>query len=539
MKNYKILAVYMFVGTMLNAQTLESAIKKTDNEMFDAARTEFKALVAKEPTKADNYFYFGENYFNADNLDSANVMWKKGLSIDAVNPLNLVGSGKYLWFKGDTLEGKKMFVQALSLTKNKNAEVMRQIGSVYTNAPIKALNQAVTILTTAIKLDAKNVEGHLLLGDALLELTPTNGTEAMKSYNNALDLSKQAKIVVRKAKVYQRAQNYQLANDLYIEAQDLNSTYAPAYRENAELNMKFNQTSKAVENWLFYLELNNNDYSRYRYATSLFSGKKYCESVTQFETIHANGFENFYSQRLLGYSLYECNAKDPKADTANYRKGMNAINRFFQIAPEDKVIAMDYKYKGLLLSKLGSDSSAILELNRAIEKDSVNGTELYGELSKLYMKSKKYDLVIASLNKKLGSDSTKLTVTEYNDLGRAYYFGAKNYVLADAAYAQVAKLSPTFAMASLWRARANVQLDLKKVTWGARPYYEKFIELVPEAERAGAYKNFMMEAAKYMGDYYVNSPAKDIVKAKEAWNIVKTLDPADAQAKTFFATVGK
>jgi hypothetical protein len=94
-------------------------------------------------------------------------------------------------------------------------------------------------------------------------------------------------------------------------------------------------------------------------------------------------------------------------------------------------------------------------------------------------------------------------------------------------------------MASLWRARANVQLDLKKVTWGARPYYEKFIELVPEAERAGAYKNFMMEAAKYMGDYYVNSPAKDIVKAKEAWNIVKTLDPADAQAKTFFATVGK
>jgi hypothetical protein len=44
----------------------------------------------------------------------------------------------------------------------------------------------------------------------------------------------------------------------------------------------------------------------------------------------------------------------------------------------------------------------------------------------------------------------------------------------------------------------------------------------------------VMESAKYMGDYYVSSTAKDLAKAKEAWSIVRDLDPADKQAKAFF-----
>lgn len=534
MKNYRILALSMMFGTFINAQTLEDAIKKTDNERFEVAAAEFKALIAKDPAKADNYFYFGENYFQLEDLDSANIMWKKGLSVDPNSALNMVGTGKYLWYKGDTLAGKTQFTAALALTKNKNAEVMRQIGAVYIYAPIKSLKQAVTVLNSAIKLESKNIEGHLLLGDALLELTPTNGTDAMKSYNNALDLSKSAKILVRKAKVYQRAQSYELANDMYKEAQELDPTYAPAFRENAELNMKFNQSSRAIENWKKYLELNNSDYARYRYATSLFSGKKYCEAIPELETIHGNGFANFYSERLLAYSYYECNAKEAQAAADVYKKGMDASDRFFKIAPQDKVIAMDYKYKGLLLAKLGSDSLAVAELERAVAKDSLGSGEIMGELAKLHIKAKKYDQAIIAFNKKMNGDSTKLSVAEFYDLGRAYYFGPKDYNMADSAYAKVAEMAPTYAMAYLWRGRSNVQLDLKKVSWSAKPFYEKFLETVPVEERTGAYKPFVIEASKYLGDYYVNSKEKDATKAKEAWTLVKELDPADKQAKAFF-----
>lgn len=534
MKKYSFLAFTFLCGTFMHAQTLESAIKKTENERFDLATGEFKALIAKEPTKADNYFYFGENYFQADNLDSAKIVWEKGLSLDPTSLLNQVGVGKSLWYAGDTAAANKMFNATLLATKNKNAEIIRQIGAVYVYAPIKNLNKAVTLLTAATKLDSKNIDGHLLLGDAHLELNPTNGTEAMKSYNAALDIVKSAKIIVRKAKVYQRAKNYELANDMYKEAQELDPTYAPSFRENAELNMFFNQSTRAIENWKKYLELNDSEYARYRYATSLFSGKKYCEAVTEFEDIHAKGFQNFYSERLLAYSIYECNTKDAKAPVDVYQKAMAASDRFFKIAPEDKVIAMDYKYRGLLLAKMGNDSLAVVELDRAVTKDPTNSGELHAELAKLHLKAKKYDLAIASFNSKMGQDSTQLTAAEYYDLGRAYYFGPKNYMMADAAYTQVAKLAPTYAMAYLWRGRSNAQLDPKKTSWAAKPHYEQFIETVPVEERAGSYKNFVIEAAKYLGDYYVTSTEKNVEKAKAAWTIVKELDPADKQAKAYF-----
>lgn len=534
MKNYGILAFSLLVGTCINAQTLEGAIKKTDNERYEAAAADFKALIAKEPAKADNYFYYGENFVQLEELDSANIMWKKGLSVDPASALNMVGIGKYLWYKGDTTAAKQQFTAALTATKNKNANIMREIAEVYIYAPTKSLKQAVTTLNAAIKLEPKNIEGHLLLGDALLELNPQNASEAMKSYNNALDLEKTPKIIVRKAKVYQRAENYQLANDMYKEAQDMDATYAPAYRENAELNMKFNQSNRAIENWLKYMELNNSTYARYRYAISLYTGKRYCEAIPEFETIHKDGFENFYTQRLLAYSVYECFDKDTKADSSSYRKAMIASDKFFKLAPEDKIIGLDYKYKGLILSKMGKDSLAIDQLNKAIDKDPANSGELMGELSKLYSKAKKYDLVIDALNKKMGSDSTKLTIYEYLDLGKAYYFGPKNYVLADSAYARVAKLSPTYAVAYLWRARAQIQLDPKKITWSAKPHYEKLLETVPVADRMGPYKPYLIEAAKYLGDYYVNSKEKNSEKAKEVWNLVRELDPQDKQAKAFF-----
>ena len=61
---------------------------------------------------------------------------------------------------------------------------------------------------------------------------------------------KSPKAIVRTAKLYQRAKNYELANSKYKEAQLLDPTDAPAYRENAELNMRFDQSSKAIENRL-------------------------------------------------------------------------------------------------------------------------------------------------------------------------------------------------------------------------------------------------------------------------------------------------
>ena len=65
MKKTIILSAIAFTG-FLNAQTLQDAVAKTENERFAAAATEFRALIAKDAAKGENYFYYGENFFKND-----------------------------------------------------------------------------------------------------------------------------------------------------------------------------------------------------------------------------------------------------------------------------------------------------------------------------------------------------------------------------------------------------------------------------------------------------------------------------------------
>ena len=536
MKMYKLIAFSFFFGSITFGQNLSEAIKKTENERYDLAGADFRALIAKEPTKAENYFYAGDNYCKNDNIDSANIMWKKGTEVDPLNALNYVGLAKYLWFKGDTTTASGHITKAFSLTKNKNAEIFRQVASIYIETPnLKKIDAAIVLLEKAIKLDPNNPENFLLMGDALQEKTPENGSPAIKNYNLALNLNpKSPKAIVRTAKLYQRAKNPELANAKYKEAQALDPTYAPAYRENAELNMKFDQSSKAIENWKKYLALNNSTEARYRYATSLFSGKKYCEAITELNSVQTNGFTNFYIDRMLAYSYYECSENDVKT---NYQKGLVSIDNFFKTVPSDKILATDYKYKGLLLSKNGNDSLAIIELNKAYSLDPEKNIELMGEVGKIQSKAKKYpEAINAYLIKSKGSYDN-LTVAELNDLGKAYYWGTKDYKLADSCYAGVNRRSPSYAAAYLWRARAKYNLDTEKKGL-AKDYFVKYLELLtPEEFNAAANKKSIIEAAKYLGDYFVNSKeGKDNAKAKIYWEKVKQLDPSDKQAAAFFAS---
>ncbi|MES2589867.1 MAG: hypothetical protein V4622_12885 [Bacteroidota bacterium] len=530
MKINKLVAVALLFSTTTFGQNLQNAIRNTDNERFAEADKEFKQLISLDPANGCLYFYTGENFAAQGELDSANYYWRKASEKDPNVALSFVALGKSMWIKGEETQAREQFTKALTMTKNKNAEVVRNIAKVYITSEKKSLDEAIKLLELAIKLDAKNEDAYLLMGDAMYEKTPENGSNAIKNYNKVLEINpKSPRGIVRVAKLYQRAQSYELANEKYQEAQAVDPTYAPAYRENAELNLKFNQAKKAQENWKKYLELNNSVEARYRYATAMFIGKQYCEVITELESLKQNGFDNFYVERMLTYSYAECTTDKEAA-----AKGLVASEAYFKMVPTDKVIFLDYKYKGLLLVNAGKDSLAIIELEKASAIDEAAKKELAGQIAKMYMKTKNYPKVIENYEYKLSTSS--LTAAENLELGRAYYFGPKNYALADSAFSRLIVASPTYAPAYLWKARAVFQFDLKNEKWLAQAPYQKVVELVKPEERAtGSNKSMVMEAAKYLGDYYYSSAAKDITKAKEYWTIVQTLDPADAQAKAFFA----
>ncbi len=545
MKKITLISASFILASSTFAQTLQDAITKTDNERYAAAASDFRALIAKEANKGDNYFYYGENFFKKGDLDSANMYYQKGAELNATYPLNYVGLGKVLWYKGNTADAKTQFFKASELGLKKNTEVMRKTAETYIEAENKSLDEAMALLNAAIKIEPKNAENYLLMGDALLEKNPTEGGPAIKQYDKFSELNpKSPKGILRAGKLYQRGRNYQLALDLYKKAQDLDPTYAPAYREKAELYNLAGQKANAVESYKKYLELNNSDEARIRYAGFLVINKQYAEAITESEKTQNAGSKDMYLDRYLGYSYAELGNK---TDTAAYTKGLKAINRFFEKAGSNfKYSAVDYKYKGILLAKTGKDSLGILEMEKAAQVDPKLANEVTREIAKSYMKAKKYNKAVDTYNRIMNGDPKNLNAQDWYEFGRAYYYdgGAKQrekkdvealdlFVKADTCFSKLTQISPAYAIAYFWRGKANVQQDVKDEKGLAKPHYEKAISLVKPEEKALVKQN-LIEAYLYLGSHFAFSKEKDLAKAKEYFNLVKELDPANKSANDFF-----
>jgi tetratricopeptide (TPR) repeat protein len=564
MKKYNIIIAMSLVSILVRSQTLQEARTKTDNERFELAAIDFRSLISKEPSKGENYFYFGENYFKNDQPDSAEYYYAKGAEVNATNPLNYVGLGKVLLGKGKISEAKAQFFKATTLGGNKNAEVMRRISEAWLATENKNADEALAMANAAVKLEPKNPTGHIVLGDAQLEKNPTDGSAPVKSYQMATSLNpKSPQGIIREGKLYQRGRNYQLALEYYKKAIALDPNFAPAYREIAELYSLAGQPAKSIENWKKYLELNNSEYARYRFMSALFSNKQYPEAINEYESLKKSNFNNLYLERLAGYSYAEMGTK---TDSMAFTKGLKAINKFFEMAgPNFKYIPNDYKYKGLLLFRTGQDSLGMKELDKAISLDSNIAGDIYTELGRAAAKSKKYDQAIIMFEKKRKGNNKNLNTNDFFDLGKSYYFSGQNllkevneqkealskkkkpvntpeitekealamsmFSKADSSFKELTLLSPAWPLGYAWRGRANSITDPKAEKDSTRTYYEKVLQLVKPEEKTGIYKNYVIEANEYLGYYYVTK--KDDARAREYWQAVKQLDPSNEKANSF------
>ncbi len=552
------LAIFFLVlAYLMKSQTLQQAIIKTDNERYDAAVSDFVSLLSREPSKGENYFYFGENYFNKGDLDSANIQYQKGTEVNATNPLNYVGLGKVLLYKGKEADAKTQFYKAATLGAGKHGDAMRKTAEAYINAPTKNLDEAMTLINNAIKLDAKNSENYILLGDALLEKNPTDGGPSVKQYQKASELNSKSPIgLLRQGKLYGRGRNYQLALDLYKKAIELDPTFAPAYREIAEIYFLAGQNAKSIDNWKKYLELNNSNHARYRYMNALFNNKQYTDAINEGESLKKNGYNNFTTERLLGWSYGEMGNKN---DTTAYSKGLRSMNQFFDMVksmPNFKFYPGDYKYKGVLLAKMGKDSLGVIEIEKAIALDAAGNCELWSEVAKIWMKSKSYIKAIGALEKK-STCAKGLTGEDNFMFGRAYYnaAGAKQreaalikeakakqakeaesvplFINSDSCFSKLTQMSPNFPAGYFWRGRVNSYLDPTSEKGLAKPFYEKALSIVKPEEKTSTYKKETIESLEYLGYFFVLT--KDKEKADALFNELKTLDPNNEKQKNYFA----
>ena len=275
MKNTILLiASGMFFFGISNAQTLNDAIRFTENEQFESAAKAFDKLLTAEPTNSSAYYYYGENYFKNDNVTLAKTMYQKGISVNANAPINYVGLGKIEYINGNVAGATENFTKAKTLSQNKSAEVLMEIAEVYINSEKKNIAEALTLLNQAAKLEPKNPVVFMLIGDAYLE--QNDGNNAIVNYEKVLGIDKKfTKAILREGKLYSRAKNYTLALDYYNKAIEIDSSFAPAFRERAELLFRAGQADRAAKNYKKYLELNNDLSAQVRFCEFEYVSKHY------------------------------------------------------------------------------------------------------------------------------------------------------------------------------------------------------------------------------------------------------------------------
>lgn len=526
------IVAFLFAGFAF-AQTQEEAITKTMNERYEDASSDFRRLISKSGGNAEQFFYAGDNYFYWGELDSARAMFARGIEKDASNPLNHAGLGRVIWQKDGSAADASGYLtkaftlisdKASALDKNTRETALLKMAEICIGQ--KDLNQALTYLNKAVELNTgkkgvitiTNPEVYLQFGDYYAEKDGFNLTNALAQYSKAYNLNpKYTRTLLRQGQLYVRVRNWDEGIRYFNQAIESDPTFAPAYREKAEILYRAGRFSPAIDAYAKYLELNNSCRVQQRYASFIFLTNDYKRAVEEIEKALPCNPDNLVLYRLLGYGYFEL---------GNYEKGLNQIERYFHLAEaKDKgiITGTDLGYKGKLLAKMGREQEGIDLIAEAIRRDTsyIDG---YGEIATIYSKSKNYEKSAEWYAKKIEASKEK-NLLDYYYLGQSSYF-AKRYDEADKAFEKAVDRYPD---SWFWRAKCQNRLDDQENPTGlAKPFYEMAIQKNGmEAKSIEANKRNLVEAYTYLGIIHGKSDNYDCAKAA----LIKALE-LDPENKT-------
>jgi tetratricopeptide (TPR) repeat protein len=546
-KNIALATGLLLMGSTASfAQSLADAKKAIDAEQYQKATSMLKTLVANQPKEGDNYFNLGKVYLLTEEIDSARAAFTNGIAADKKNALNYVGLGQADLAANNATNAKTNFDQAIDV-RGKDYETYLAIGRAYIDQANPDYAAALPHLQKADELDSKDKDPDVFLALADFYAQQKKNTEAYPKYLRALDINPSlSRANVQIGKMFKEAFAFPEAEDAIKKVIETDPNYGPAYRELAEVQMQWSfvdpkngpaKRTAALENMRKYLDLTDKSFdSRLRYAQFLVYASDFETLAKEVATLNApdpNNPKNFVVLRMRGYSAVE---------NKNFEQGIKNMNELFSRTQDTaRIIGSDYLYLGRAQAALGQDSLAFININKAVELDSTKVEELATIGSKYYQAkdfkkaAQVYDRVVNlnSANPNRAMAYYYLGVANYFDYAYAEQAGNEPskeiLVRADSAFSKLNQLAPDYAMAYLYRARVNKNLDDAENSQklGA-PFYEKYIELITaKPETMAASKNQLIEAYNSLGAMYAST---DKEKAKEYFNKTLALDPQNTLA---------
>jgi tetratricopeptide (TPR) repeat protein len=525
----------LMISYAASAQTLQDAIRLSDNEQYEKARNAFKALVAKESTNGDNFFYFGDLMLKMENPDSARILFQRGVDINQTNPITHIGMARYYFFSGDNVKGQLEITNAKSLIttqagkKEMNMGPARQAlmynemarNQLYAATP--NYSDALDLINVSIKQDPKIAETYLIQGDLLYGQNPVNGTAAINAYLQAAKLDpKSVKADVRIGRLYINGKNIPLATSYFNKALKTDSTFAPAWREKAEAQYLIGKFDSAQKSMKRYLQLNESSFARYRNALFLYKSGNFDEAIVQGQASLAQDPSTIIIYRLIARSYFESKNSDPV-------KSIETWNIFFEkqkaAGGVPPLFADDFIYRAKAYSANKQDSLALIDFNTALVMDSTK-KDIYFQMATSYYIMKKYDKAEEYYQKKIDSNPAKANIGDWVAVGRSRQ-AQKNYNGADSAFKKGIESDPMNPAGWLYRAKVNALIDPKSESDSTKVYYERFYSLaIGDKEKN---KKDLVAAGKYLAGYYFIK--KNYACSKAWFKFVLELDPAQTKVK--------
>jgi tetratricopeptide (TPR) repeat protein len=514
-------------SNMLFAQSVEQGKKFLYYERYKSARENFEKVLASNPNNIEATYWLGQTMLEQKDSIAAKNLYQKALASNGNAPLILVGMGELELREGKANDARQRFETAISLTKAKDIEVLNAIGRANVNEKAGDATYAIEKLNLATTIkNFKDPETYILMGDAYRKLI--DGGNAITSYTKALGLDpKLAEAHHKIAKIYLTQRNTEMFLPGFEKAIETDPAYAPTYFE-LFYYWYFKDVNKAAP----YLEkyAANSDQGadvEYLKTDFLYASGKFGEAKDKALSLISQ-FGDKVTPRMYKMVAYAC-------DTL---KDMSCANKYmtdyFAKQNPDDIVSADYEeLANINLQTPGSEAQAFVNLQKAVEKDTVVENKI------------KYISKAAALAKKQGDRAQEAnwlgiaynlkkepTQTDLYNWGMANYQAA-NYTTADSIFCGIYQTKfPDQIFGYLWCARAKQAMDTAMTTGIAVAPYEKLAEMATKLDSV-KYKSQVINSYMYLAQYY-NDAKKDAKTALSYVEKILAIDPANQ-----FATAAK
>ena len=470
--------------------------------------------------KSEAFYYLGCVALENGNTAAAKDYFQKGQSAGSCQ-LNLVGLGQLELKAGNKKAAEENFSLAIKNSPKKDAKILVAIARAYYEVDgVKYAKEIADYIKKARKNNKVEADTPILEGDMAAAEDKTGDAQGMYDEAISYDPTKSEPYVK-----YARALFKVSPQQAISRLQDLlqqNPTSALAQRELAEKYYENDQWTKAAEQYGEYIK-NPNHFKQdeVRYASLLFYGKKYQESLDLARQIEASlpatDKNVFYMKRL---ELYNLVAMENWAGADEAAKALFAMN----VPAGAKFEVKDYTDYADALKKLGRTKEALALRVKAYEanpdkldllkdlsdgysdaEDYVNSAKYYQmfvdkgdyKTNDLFVLSKKYFYVAA-----YDSVPESKAVAVANALK---YVDMVNEKMADNVRMQI--------LVNLHKAKVLQVSEVDKKEGKAVDTYKKVLELLDQdpANLADRKDDYIL-AYNYLANYYFATGDKETMK---------------------------